>query len=100
MLGHSTPSFASAAFPSQNSGLSKAGFYVFHVAPEFLAAAILAALNVRRIFSTGMWGDTRGKDPPEPEAEEEQVQEPEKEQKQEQKKDEPEPELRNREATP
>ena len=94
VLGHSTPSFASAALPSQNSGLSKAGFYVFHVAPEFLAAAILAALNVRRMFSTGMWGDTRGTDPPEPEPEAEQ------EREQEQKKDEPEPELGDREATP
>ena len=95
MLGHSTASFASAALPSQNSGLSKAGFYVFHVAPEFLAAAILAALNVRRMFSTGMWGDTRGTDPPEPKPEAEQVQEKGQEQK-----DDSEPELRDREATP
>ena len=57
-------------------------------------AAILAALNVRRVFSTGMWGDTRGTDPPEPEPEAEQ------EREQEQKKDEPELELGVREATP
>ena len=94
VLGQNTTLLEPATPGPQNSGLSKAGFYVFHVAPEFLAAAILAALNVRRMFSTGMWGDTRGTDPPEPEPEAEQEQEPE------QRKDEPAPELRDREATP
>ena len=67
VLGQNTTLLEPATPGPQNSGLSKAGFYVFHAAPEFLAAAILMALNVRRVFATGMWGDTRRRDPePEP----------------------------------
>ena len=32
-------------------------FYVFHVGPEFLAAAILASSDARNLFATGKWGD-------------------------------------------
>lgn len=38
-------------------------FYVLHVAPEFISAAILMSLNARRVFGTGPWGDRLGKDP-------------------------------------
>ena len=67
ILGNNTTSLYSTAPGSQNSDASKAGFYIFHIAPEFLSAAILVSLNVRRVFATGMWGDRRRRDP-EPEA--------------------------------
>ncbi|TBU42565.1 hypothetical protein BD309DRAFT_923309 [Dichomitus squalens] len=60
---HNTTSLTSTAPGSLTSNLSKAGFYVFHVAPEFLAVAILMSLNTRRVFATGMWGDWRISDP-------------------------------------
>ena len=36
---------------------------MFHVAPEFLSAAVLMALNARRVFGTGPWGDRLAEDP-------------------------------------
>ena len=62
-LFHNTTSLTSTAPGTLNSTLSKAGFYVFDVAPEFLAVAILMALNPRRVFATGMLGDVRISDP-------------------------------------
>ncbi|KAM5543025.1 hypothetical protein V8D89_003409 [Ganoderma adspersum] len=63
VISHSSTSLLSTAPGSQNSPGSKAAFYVLHVAPEFVSAAILMALNARRVFGTGPWGDRLGKDP-------------------------------------
>ena len=38
---------------SLNSHQSKATFYIFHVAPEWMAVAILLGVNVRRRFGAG-----------------------------------------------
>ena len=62
-LFHNTTSLTSTAPGTLNSNLSKAGFYVFHAAPEFLAIEILMALNPRRVFATGTLGDLRFRDP-------------------------------------
>ncbi len=50
---------------SLNSPGSKATFYVFHSAPEYLAIAILISLDARRVFTTRLvhWGDRRVRDP-------------------------------------
>ena len=70
VLTHSTTSLFSLAPGGQNTPGEKAAFYVFHVAPEFIAAAVLMALNARRVFGTGMWGDHLTEDPkPKTEAE-------------------------------
>ncbi|KAM5543027.1 hypothetical protein V8D89_003411 [Ganoderma adspersum] len=63
VLTHSTTSLFSTAPGGQNTPEEKAAFYVFHVAPEFLSAAVLMALNVRRVFGTGKWGDHLTEDP-------------------------------------
>ncbi|THH00013.1 hypothetical protein EW026_g2447 [Hermanssonia centrifuga] len=39
---------------------SKALFYVFQAAPEWLASLVLFAVNVREICGTGAWGDRFG----------------------------------------
>ena len=46
---------------SLNTQEEKILFYVFHAAPDYLAAAIMLAVNVRERFSTGLSGD-RSKD--------------------------------------
>ena len=63
VLRFSTTSLSPDAPTSLNSAQSKATFYVFHSAPEFLAAAILALLDARQVFNTGLWGDRRMRDP-------------------------------------
>ncbi|KAH9924984.1 uncharacterized protein BXZ73DRAFT_103361 [Epithele typhae] len=63
VLRFSTTSLSSTAPGSLNTDGSKAAFYIFHAAPEFLAAAILVCSNARRTFGTGLWGDRKFKDP-------------------------------------
>ncbi|KAM5543024.1 hypothetical protein V8D89_003408 [Ganoderma adspersum] len=63
VISHSTTSLFSTAPGSPNSPGEKAAFYVLHVAPEFVATAILVSLNARRVFGTGPWGDLRVRDP-------------------------------------
>lgn len=63
VLTHSTTSLSSTGPGTQNTPGAKATFYVFHVAPEFLSAAALMSLNVRRVFGTRPWGDGLWKDP-------------------------------------
>ncbi len=58
----STTSLLSTAPGSLNSPQAKAAFYVFHAAPEYLAAAFLLTMDVRRVFATGLWGDRRFRD--------------------------------------
>ena len=45
-----------------NTPLAKAGFYAFHVLPEWLASLILFANNTRKTIGTGLLGDFRYKD--------------------------------------
>ncbi|KAI0753149.1 hypothetical protein C8Q80DRAFT_496442 [Daedaleopsis nitida] len=63
VMRYSTTSLFSTAPGSLNSSTSKALFYALHVAPEYAAAAILMCLNARRVFSSGLLGDRRLKDP-------------------------------------
>ncbi|KAI0707440.1 hypothetical protein C8T65DRAFT_576791 [Cerioporus squamosus] len=63
VMRYSTTSLLSTAPGSLNSPQAKAAFYVFHAAPEYLAAAFLLSLDTRRIFDTGLWGDRRFRDP-------------------------------------
>ena len=63
VIRNNTTSLYSTSTGSQNQNPSKVGFYVFHVALEFLSAAILISLNARRVFATGMWGDKLKRDP-------------------------------------
>ena len=51
-ISSSTTSLLSTAHGSQNSRSAKAFFYIFHIAPEYLSATILMALNARRVFAT------------------------------------------------
>ncbi|PSS37534.1 hypothetical protein PHLCEN_2v610 [Hermanssonia centrifuga] len=44
-----------------NGARSKVFFYVFQVAPEWLACAVLLSVNVREMFGTGLWGDLKKK---------------------------------------
>lgn len=60
--GYKTTSLTSLGPHSLNTRGEKAVFYVFHAAPEWLAAAILFAINVREVFGTGLLGDYRSKD--------------------------------------
>ncbi|KAI0758499.1 hypothetical protein BD413DRAFT_488700 [Trametes elegans] len=57
VMFHWTTSLLSIAPGSQNRGVDKAFFYTFHIAPEWLAVALLLSVNIRRTFRTGMWGD-------------------------------------------
>ncbi|KAJ3529945.1 hypothetical protein NM688_g7782 [Phlebia brevispora] len=59
VMHNKTPSLTSTAPGSLNTATSKATFYVFHALPEWLAAAILLAVNVRERFGTGRFGDYR-----------------------------------------
>ncbi|KAI0359573.1 hypothetical protein OH77DRAFT_1038013 [Trametes cingulata] len=63
ILHNSTTSLTSTAPSSQNTTHSKVLFYVFHIAPEWLSAALLLSVNVRRTYKTGMWGDMNSEKP-------------------------------------
>ncbi|KAI0359574.1 hypothetical protein OH77DRAFT_1038151 [Trametes cingulata] len=62
VMAHWTTSLTSMAPGAQNSRRDKIFFYVFHVAPEWLAAALLMSVNAREMFRTGPWGDIRTSD--------------------------------------
>ncbi|KAG9019006.1 hypothetical protein FRB90_007386 [Tulasnella sp. 427] len=47
---------------SLSSPISKACFYVFHIAPEFLVVVTLSVLDIRKAFNTGIHGDWRWSD--------------------------------------
>ena len=53
VMGAVTEDLLSAGPGSLNSSSSKATFYVFHVAPEWLAVTLLLSVNVRRRFVRG-----------------------------------------------
>ncbi|KAJ3525554.1 hypothetical protein NM688_g8386 [Phlebia brevispora] len=61
-MHNKTPSLTSTGPGSLNSSAAKTTFYIFHATPEWLAAAILLAVNVREMFGTGMFGDYRSTD--------------------------------------
>ena len=52
-----TTSVTSTAPGSLNSTQSKITFYIFHIVPELIAAAIILGINARQTFDTGLWGD-------------------------------------------
>ncbi|RPD63939.1 hypothetical protein L227DRAFT_521180 [Lentinus tigrinus ALCF2SS1-6] len=53
VMGYQTENLLASAPGSLNDSQSKAAFYVFHVAPEWLAIAILLGVNVRERFIVG-----------------------------------------------
>ena len=62
VMGYETTALTSLDSHSLNTHSEKAAFYVFHAAPEWLAAAILFSVNVREMFGTGLMGDYRSTD--------------------------------------
>ncbi|PSR99063.1 hypothetical protein PHLCEN_2v4220 [Hermanssonia centrifuga] len=56
-MGRETTSLLATGPGTANATNSKIFFYVFQVAPEWLAAAILLGVNMRELFETGLWGD-------------------------------------------
>ena len=53
VVGTDTDDLLSEGPGSLNSHQSKAVFYVFHIAPEWLAIALFLSVNVRRLFGRG-----------------------------------------------
>ena len=53
MAGYETDGALSRISHSLNSAKSKAAFYVFHIAPEWLAISILLGVNGRERFGMG-----------------------------------------------
>jgi hypothetical protein len=56
-MGFKTTSLAAPSV--LNTPRSKAGFYTFHILPEWLASVILFGYNIRETFGTGLIGDWR-----------------------------------------
>ncbi|KAI0326337.1 hypothetical protein GY45DRAFT_1259180 [Cubamyces sp. BRFM 1775] len=61
---HSTTSLLSTAPGSQNSTGEKVAFWILHAAPEWISATMLVAINCRRTYKTGFWGDRNSDKPP------------------------------------
>ncbi|EED85402.1 predicted protein [Postia placenta Mad-698-R] len=57
-----TTNLLSMGSHSLNTPLEKAAFYAFHIAPEWIAGAILLCVNVKEMFHTGLTGDWRSTD--------------------------------------
>ena len=53
--------YADPANPAQRLS-HRVGFYVFHMAPEWIVSAALSCLDVRGIWDTHLWGDWKNKD--------------------------------------
>ena len=56
-----TTSLTSLEPGSLNNASSKATFYIFQIAPEFLVTAGVLGINVKERFKTGLWGDIQFK---------------------------------------
>ncbi|PCH43738.1 hypothetical protein WOLCODRAFT_18531 [Wolfiporia cocos MD-104 SS10] len=61
-MHHQTTALLSTAPGSLNSAPAKAVFYALHIAPEWLAGAVLLGVNVRKMFDTGLMGDWRSRE--------------------------------------
>lgn len=59
---NTTTSLDSTSPGSLNTSGEKAAFYIFHLLPEWLVAAVLLGCNVRERFGTRLWGDYRWRD--------------------------------------
>ena len=57
-----TPALDAMGPGTLNTIGSKTTFYIFHVAPEFLAASLLFVFDMRRQCGTGLLGDWRWSD--------------------------------------
>ena len=79
-MPRTTPSYESSESGSYNSTGAKACFYTLHILPEWIAGCIMAALNVRETFGTGLHGDYRWRDET-PEEKEKRKKKQEKEEK-------------------
>ncbi|KAI8978284.1 hypothetical protein BD414DRAFT_422306 [Trametes punicea] len=60
-----TTSLLSTAPGSQNTPGEKATFWVFHAAPEWLAATLIVSADARKTFKTGPFGDKNSNQPAE-----------------------------------
>ncbi|KAF8577592.1 hypothetical protein K439DRAFT_1364382 [Ramaria rubella] len=63
VMHNTTNSLLSQGPGSLSSPSAKALFYIFHMVPEWTAAALIFSLNSREIFNTGPFGDWRATDP-------------------------------------
>ena len=59
VMHNSMDSLQSMGPGSLNSSSDKVLFYIFHILPEWLSAALLFIFNARQTFSTGFVGDWR-----------------------------------------
>ncbi|KAI0793241.1 hypothetical protein C8Q75DRAFT_713425 [Abortiporus biennis] len=57
IMHNQTTSLSSTSPGSLNSEVSKACFYIFQAAPEWLTAAFLISINIPKRFGTGFLGD-------------------------------------------
>ncbi|KAJ7225959.1 hypothetical protein GGX14DRAFT_642113 [Mycena pura] len=57
-----TPDFTAPTHSALNTRGDKAAFYIVHVLPEWLVAALLAAVNVKEVCTMGLKGDFRWRD--------------------------------------
>jgi hypothetical protein len=83
VTSNKTQSFDSTAPGSLNAPMEKAGFYVFHIVPEWILATIICGAKTREIFNTGPNGDNRWRD----ETPEEKTKREKKEQEEKEKKE-------------
>jgi len=62
VMYNKTASFSSTAPGSLNTPMEKAGFYVFHIVPEWILVTALSSMRTREVFNTGPNGDFRWRD--------------------------------------
>ncbi len=61
-MSNITTELTSQAPGSLNTPADKITFYIFHILPEWMAAATLFGFRMREIFQTGLSGDNRWRD--------------------------------------
>lgn len=84
-MNNRTQAFDSTDPGSLNTPMEKAGFYVFHIVPEWILATILCGAKTREIFNTGPSGDHRWRDETPEEKSKREKKEQEKKEKKEKK---------------
>ncbi|KAF9491937.1 hypothetical protein BDN71DRAFT_1474525 [Pleurotus eryngii] len=80
-MSNITTELTSQAPGSLNTPADKTTFYIFHILPEWMAAATLFGFRMREIFQTGLSGDNRWRDERPDEREDRLEEEREKEEK-------------------
>ncbi|KAJ7063899.1 hypothetical protein C8F01DRAFT_1274809 [Mycena amicta] len=62
LFHQNTPDVKSLTHAALNTPRDKAAFYILHVLPEWLIAALVSSVNIKELCGTGMWGDLRSRD--------------------------------------